>query len=276
MEDTPPRKRAKIDDVVDLTGSASPKAPLRACELCKEETSEYVGCRKSTTTFFCYECCRSWIKDDERLTIGVLNKRCMCRSSTCTLALDEPLLQKILPKEKFDSFVAKRNEKAIGPLVGACRECNFTVEVSPSAKVAPCPQCNAVQCWRCKGKHAEEESCKRLSFRDLASERAVPSCPWCGVATVKSEDCNHMTCPSCKNHWCYKCGEKLYDIYDIEVHYTTCDRWTDRSLEEDFQRELRADCPGCGHEDATSPCPGCGKDICFTCDPPTVECGLHK
>lgn len=41
---------------------------------------------------------------------------------------------------------------------------------------------------------------------------ATKSCPICGMATMKNEGCNKMTCTNCGKHWCWKCnqvGERL-------------------------------------------------------------------
>jgi hypothetical protein len=42
-------------------------------------------------------------------------------------------------------------------------------------------------------------------------------CPKCGVLTDKIEGCDHITCPNCNAHWCWKCrfqastGHEIYD-----------------------------------------------------------------
>lgn len=33
------------------------------------------------------------------------------------------------------------------------------------------------------------------------------SCPVCGMATIKNEGCNKMTCGNCNQHWCWKCKQ---------------------------------------------------------------------
>ncbi|KAF9036464.1 hypothetical protein BDZ89DRAFT_1100630 [Hymenopellis radicata] len=41
-------------------------------------------------------------------------------------------------------------------------------------------------------------------------ESSTTPCPGCQVYVEKSMGCNHMTCSKCKQHFCYRCGEKLY------------------------------------------------------------------
>ncbi|OJA09121.1 hypothetical protein AZE42_02562 [Rhizopogon vesiculosus] len=40
-------------------------------------------------------------------------------------------------------------------------------------------------------------------------EKSTMGCPGCGVHVQKSVGCNHMTCAKCKQHFCYRCGERL-------------------------------------------------------------------
>jgi hypothetical protein len=42
-----------------------------------------------------------------------------------------------------------------------------------------------------------------LKYLDSCSKK----CPSCGVATIKNEGCNKMTCVYCSVPWCWKCGQ---------------------------------------------------------------------
>jgi E3 ubiquitin-protein ligase RNF14 len=46
-----------------------------------------------------------------------------------------------------------------------------------------------------------------LSLR--AIRQATRPCPGCGAASVRSEGCNKMTCPSCGALWCWRCGADI-------------------------------------------------------------------
>jgi hypothetical protein len=46
-----------------------------------------------------------------------------------------------------------------------------------------------------------------LSLR--AIREATRPCPGCGAASVRSEGCNKMTCPSCGSLWCWRCGADI-------------------------------------------------------------------
>lgn len=55
-----------------------------------------------------------------------------------------------------------------------------------------------------------------FSFWDLSQNQAMnlkfiatssKSCPVCGMATMKNEGCNKMSCTNCGKHWCWKCNQ---------------------------------------------------------------------
>ncbi|EIM92759.1 RWD-domain-containing protein [Stereum hirsutum FP-91666 SS1] len=39
--------------------------------------------------------------------------------------------------------------------------------------------------------------------------KSTMSCPSCQIHVEKSHGCNHMTCAKCRQHFCYRCGDKL-------------------------------------------------------------------
>ncbi|GMK54875.1 hypothetical protein CspeluHIS016_0114610 [Cutaneotrichosporon spelunceum] len=45
-------------------------------------------------------------------------------------------------------------------------------------------------------------------FRQWVSNNAA-KCPRCGASIQKSEGCNHMKCPFCMAHFCYRCGTEI-------------------------------------------------------------------
>jgi len=51
-------------------------------------------------------------------------------------------------------------------------------------------------------------------------EQSTMDCPSCHVHVEKSLGCNHMTCAKCKQHFCYRCGDKL-QANNPYVHFST-------------------------------------------------------
>ncbi|KAH7907252.1 hypothetical protein BJ138DRAFT_1160570 [Hygrophoropsis aurantiaca] len=61
----------------------------------------------------------------------------------------------------------------------------------------------------------EEEQANR-KWLDASTMR----CPGCEVKVEKSVGCNHMTCAKCKQHFCYRCGEKI-QASNPYAHFST-------------------------------------------------------
>ena len=50
-------------------------------------------------------------------------------------------------------------------------------------------------------------------------ESTIP-CPGCAIRVQKSSGCNHMTCVKCKQHFCYRCGQRLHPS-NVYKHFST-------------------------------------------------------
>jgi len=50
---------------------------------------------------------------------------------------------------------------------------------------------------------------EELSNQGYLAEFTMP-CPGCKIPVEKTMGCNHMTCPKCSEHFCYRCGDTLY------------------------------------------------------------------
>ena len=62
------------------------------------------------------------------------------------------------------------------------------------------PCCESPHCFRCKVQgHHEDQTCEEV-MEGQAPENGVQFCPGCGVATVRTEGCNHIIC-LCGESW---------------------------------------------------------------------------
>ncbi len=68
-------------------------------------------------------------------------------------------------------------------------------------------------CFDCGGQWHSGLSCEEAQdpwLRDMI--RTDPTnyklCAHCRSITARTEGCMHMTCPSCKKEWCWRCGRK--------------------------------------------------------------------
>lgn len=107
------------------------------------------------------------------------------------------------------------------------------VEVDPSVT---CSYCGAKFCryhaWGHKpesekGERSESDICasfekKLLSEKELTDfQHKLKECPIsnCKTLTEKNGGCNHMTCRTCKGHWCWICGKEIING-DFYWHYS--------------------------------------------------------
>ena len=58
-------------------------------------------------------------------------------------------------------------------------------------------------------------------YYSVQKQRPIQECPGCKVLTEHIGGCDHMTCPICKQDWCWKCGNKMYN-FDIDLICYNC------------------------------------------------------
>jgi len=74
-------------------------------------------------------------------------------------------------------------------------------------KVADCPACCTVFCFRCgEQPHGDETECTAaVPLSERPVERPIKECPKCSVRIEKNGGCNHMTCRPCGHEFCWIC-----------------------------------------------------------------------
>eukprot|EP00931_Biecheleriopsis_adriatica_P119043 TRINITY_DN94332_c0_g1_i1.p1 TRINITY_DN94332_c0_g1~~TRINITY_DN94332_c0_g1_i1.p1 ORF type:complete len:437 (-),score=53.10 TRINITY_DN94332_c0_g1_i1:29-1339(-) len=92
---------------------------------------------------------------------------------------------------------------AEGGVDGRCVHC-------PRCKLEYCLLCSQV--WQVQGCSHAEKSCLEYDANLPAGQHlrekqwaGAKACPGCGVRTLRSMGCNHMTCTQCGAHWCWVC-----------------------------------------------------------------------
>ncbi|CAJ1337663.1 unnamed protein product [Effrenium voratum] len=96
------------------------------------------------------------------------------------------------------------------PLVGARGQ---------DSRCVHCPRCQLEYCLLCSQLWEQLGSCHKgksclefdaaLPQTQRCKERrwaGAKPCPGCGVRTLRSMGCNHMTCTQCAMHWCWVCA----------------------------------------------------------------------
>lgn len=183
----------------------SGKAEQGLCLLCFEDKSKHAlisACgHRRCRTVACSECLFGWYGVPKPGNIV------MPTHLACPFCKQSPITQ------VFKRF----NGEALALLRG-------TGTMDPSWYYAWCNSCY-------KLKQAVEHVCaqgvpdiKNFKCEECQKDAHVPlegkECPSCGVQTVKSSGCNHITCvvSECKAHWCYQCGFLGQDPNDVYTH----------------------------------------------------------
>ena len=76
-----------------------------------------------------------------------------------------------------------------------CTNCQKTCKTEKGEKCV-CANCGYIFCPDCRKWDKPDHKCLPDDCK---------RCPNCGVVTQKPEGCNHMQCPMCGRHWCWKC-----------------------------------------------------------------------
>ncbi len=190
----------------------------------------------------CIDCTRYWIK--ERVESGhVFSLSCSRRAMVdCSAHLtDDEVLQfsDIETFRKYQRFKMMREDDTIRecPQCGhLCRPQMLQGEINAEMI---CPQCRCNFCYYHSNAHAgrpcdeySRQISKQMKEMESGALADTKQCPKCGVHTVKTSGCNHMTCVerTCRAHWCWVCGQEIEGGADgVMRHYSTgeCQQFPD-------------------------------------------------
>ncbi|KAL3117271.1 hypothetical protein niasHT_007674 [Heterodera trifolii] len=181
---------------------------------------------------FCRGCIRGQAQaatDEIPLADGGVGLKCMvpgCKNPI--LYSDIRILLKREVRRKLDERIVEENiGMASLQNLERCKLCNFAIEMEVDKtvnKVFDCLNCSAKFCRLCERRWDEDHfgiSCDELDTktkkdkkeRELEkklNEAVIRKCPRCGLAFMKDEGCNKMTC-RCGMKQCYLCRQSNID-----------------------------------------------------------------
>ena len=162
----------------------------------------------------------------------------LARRGTCGARIDSSDIISALQAtpellEKYQRILALQEPGTVSCPVPACGAvCSVSVSGEGPSEVT-CGACGASFCRHhaqahlgrtCSDflrLHAEEE---RATAAALAREGAKP-CPSCGMVTIKTEGCNHMTCAAghCLADWCWLCRMRIGagGVHSVHDHFSS-------------------------------------------------------
>ena len=256
-------------------GGARKQAPLPAATA--EDPFECPVCMDDLETpedIFALACGHAMCKGcwREKVAQDVQSAECLiatCPIGACKEPVSETAFRQFTTATQFaqylrflaDSFVDDNDSVTWCPNP----ECDKVVAFSRSKRTVEC-SCGRVFCFKChNGAHAPAVCHHRKQWLDKSKERdekvaamkgdaqsvlsknegsAIKMCPNpdCRVPTQKNGGCMYLQCSTCKQPWCWQCGEWGSKVH----HVSTCNappnkEWLEASQSQLFDNEGRFD-----------------------------------
>lgn len=141
--------------------------------------------------------------------------------------------------ERYERFNRMQKDSRLRECPGCKELCSPAADRhgNPIAEMT-CQACRSTFCFLHSNAHVGR-SCAAYQREMARQERPIlgtKPCPGCGISTEKTGGCNHMTCQSCQQEWCWLCGDKL--PADISTHYRGlfgCDQFQQFQFDPAFQ-----------------------------------------
>lgn len=170
------------------------------CNLCFEEralNALHTACGHCGASA-CGDCMQRWY--------GQLKPGCLYvpAEGLCPFCKRAPKAQILRPFNRMACRLTGRSKLELRADVyyGWCASCFQIKEAMPRECATEPPALRNWQCEECQ----EKRLAKRLDQDEESVRARTRQCPGCGMGTVKSYGCDHMSCP-CGTHWCWRCGE---------------------------------------------------------------------
>ncbi|XP_006456183.1 hypothetical protein AGABI2DRAFT_195409, partial [Agaricus bisporus var. bisporus H97] len=211
----------------NASSSSNTASEENPCPVCYDNVSDpfEIGCQH----VYCSSCLRHYILstfDNHSFPL-----KCMGSDATCNQPLSLPLIQRFLPRTRFEELMEAAFRSYIDKNPETFKYCNTpdcsqVYRATTSPQVLQCPSCFAEVCTACHNEgHTGITCAQRLAQKDVgeqerllrrwATESGVKRCPSCQAWVEKSAGCNHMGC-KCGAHFCWIClgvfeSDRIYD-----------------------------------------------------------------
>uniref|UniRef100_M8AQ02 RBR-type E3 ubiquitin transferase n=1 Tax=Aegilops tauschii TaxID=37682 RepID=M8AQ02_AEGTA len=230
---------------------------LHMCMICLNESNGSNFIQLPCEHLFCVKCmetlCRMHVKEGSVF-------RLVCPDTNCNSSIPSHLLKNLLREEEFERWDRLVLEKALASMsdVVYCPRRGIACLADEDNSVQ-CPKCSFTFCSVCKDprhpgkpclipeqKLQQRQASGKLTAREMVQEmlmirklyKDARACPYCRVAIIKTEGCNHMYCVNCGKSFCFRCGKALGGgTFD---HLSKCGMYAQREDDtNDLQKRLK-------------------------------------
>jgi len=204
------------------------------CPVCYDTIDQpyRLGCGHA----YCYGCLRHFLFtacDTKRFPLS-----CMGDEGKCDVPVPLPVIQRFLVPAQvkrllevsFLDHLDRHPDRFKYCTTPDCPEI-YSLETEYGGGIFRCRLCFASVCvscgedhegFSCEGWriHRDPEAQERLLERWAEGSEDVKKCPGCKVLIEKNGGCNHMTCPKCSAHICWRCmgvftPDTIYDHMNV-------------------------------------------------------------
>ncbi|CAM9435052.1 unnamed protein product, partial [Ectocarpus fasciculatus] len=184
------------------------------CGICLENEREencfsFSACAEAHK--YCKDCASTYVR--VQINDGVTEL--MCPHPGCSTGhVSDAEVALLVDKMTYQKFITFKEAKS-NPNMRVCGSCGHHCYGSKEDPSITC-ECGAQFCFLHDLAHPNV-SCavyaSRIRKTELESDclvrRITKKCPSCHADTIKNGGCNHMTCASCRENWCWICGRVM-------------------------------------------------------------------
>ena len=170
---------------------------------------------------YCYGCLRHFLltaSDTKRFPLS-----CMGGEGKCGSPIPLPVIQRFLLPAQFKHLLEVSFLEYLGHHPDKFRYCTtpdcpeiYSLESGSGHGIFRCRSCFVAVCVSCQEEHdgfsceewkvhRDPEAQERLLEGWAEGNNDVRKCPQCKILIEKNGGCNHMVCPKCSSHICWKC-----------------------------------------------------------------------
>jgi len=187
---------------------------------------------------YCYSCLHHFLltaSDTKQFPLS-----CMGDEGKCGLPIPLPVIQRFLVPAQFKRLLEVSFLDHLGRHPDKFRYCTtpdcpeiYSLESDSGDGIFRCRSCFVSICVSCREDHdgfsceewmihRDPETQERLLESWAQGSQDVKKCPKCNILIEKNGGCNHMTCPKCEAHICWRClgvfpADHIYDHMEL-VH----------------------------------------------------------
>jgi hypothetical protein len=187
------------------------------CSCCWDSDVQLYSCTEGH--YSCKECLQKGIE-----ILVNENRNISCISDCCVGYYPEKLLKSVIEdtslieKYNMNNFVNILSKITLDNLY-KCPFCPNRVVIDEIAEMSTffcIDGCKSYSCVKCK-KTAHEGNCNldHHSEDERKTQEFLITC--CGVSFFRGDACNKVSCPRCKQYYCWICKEKIYNYNHFKI-----------------------------------------------------------